>query len=163
LKTRVIELLQTVEALGEAPGMAALGLGQGLEPLRDLGESLFAGGPGHAGVHLRVLVGLALDGGLQVLPGIAEGHVGDGIADRLQEIHVAESVARLRLRSVAEEAADLRIALDVGGAREVEIAAVGLALGAEGVLQILVGLAPFEGAHVRSCSLPSRTAVRGSK
>jgi hypothetical protein len=72
-------------------------------------------------------------------------------------------MARLRLRGVAEEAADLRIALDVGGAREVEIAAVGLALGAESVLQVLVGLAPFEGAHVRSCSLPRRTRVRGSK
>ena len=137
--------------------MAALGLGQGLEPLRDLGVSLFARGAGHARVHLRVLVGLAFDGGLEVLPGVAEGHVGSGIADRLQEVHVAEGVAGLRFRRVTEEATDLRIALDVGGAREVEVAAVRLALEGEGVLQVLVGLASLEGAHVEMITLVPTT------
>jgi hypothetical protein len=62
---------------------------------------------------------------------------------------VAEGVARLRLRRVAEEAADLRVALDVRRAREVEVAAVGLALAGEGVLQVLVRLASLEGGNDR--------------
>src|SRR5207302_951908 len=58
-----LQLLEVLQPLREAAGVAALRLGQGLEPLRDLREALFARGPGHARIHLRVLVGLALDGG----------------------------------------------------------------------------------------------------
>ena len=54
---------------------------------------------------------------------------------------MAEGVAGLGLGGVAEEPADLGIALDVGDAGEVEVAAVRLALAGEGVLQVLVGLA----------------------
>src|SRR5436190_673715 len=68
-----LQLFQAVQALGETARVAALGLGQRLEPLGDLREALLAGGPGHAGVHLRVLVGLALDGRLEVLLRVAEG------------------------------------------------------------------------------------------
>ena len=41
-----LELLQPFEALREAPGVAPLGLGQGLEPLGDLGEVLLTCGLG---------------------------------------------------------------------------------------------------------------------
>src|SRR5689334_21759490 len=56
-----LQLFEALEALREAPGVAALGLGQGLEPVGDLGEALLARGLGHSRVHLRVLVGLAFD------------------------------------------------------------------------------------------------------
>src|SRR5687768_504165 len=55
-----------LEALGEATGVRLLGAGQRLEPLGHLVEALFAGRLGEARVHLGVLVGLALDGRLQV-------------------------------------------------------------------------------------------------
>src|SRR5580765_2369649 len=62
-----------LEALGEAAGVALLGPGQGLQPLGDLLEALLAGGLGEARVHLGVLVGLALDGRLQVVGSLANG------------------------------------------------------------------------------------------
>src|SRR5690349_21843740 len=76
---RILQLLETLEALREAAGVAALGLGQRLEPLGDFREALVAGGLRHARVHLRVLVRLALDRGLQVLAGVAEADAGRGI------------------------------------------------------------------------------------
>ena len=142
----------SLQTLGEPTRVAALGLGQGLEPLRDLREALLACGLGHPGVHLGVLVGLPLDGRLEVLPGVAEGHVGGGVPDLLQEVHVAEGVAGLRLGGVAEEPADLGVPLDVGGAGEVQVAAVRLALRGESVLQVLVRLGALEVRHGRTVS-----------
>ena len=130
-----LQLFQAVQALGEAAGVAALGLGQRLEPLGDLREALLAGGPGHARIHLRVLVGLSLDGRLEVLFRIAESDVGSRIAHGLQEVHVSEGMAGLRLGSVAEEPADLGVSLDVGTAREVHVPTVRLRFGGEGLLK----------------------------
>ena len=59
--------VQRVEALLEPAGVRTLGAGQGLEPLGDLGEALFARGLRERRVHLRVLVRLAGDRRLEVL------------------------------------------------------------------------------------------------
>src|SRR4029453_13153856 len=55
-----------VEGLLEATGVALLGLGQGLEPVGDLGEAFLARGAGHARIHVGVLVRLARYRGLGV-------------------------------------------------------------------------------------------------
>ena len=102
------------QALVEPSGMRLLGAGQRLEPLRQLVEALVARGLGHTGVHLGVLVGLAVHRGLEVLLGAADGVAGGGVADRFEEVEMAEGVARLGLGGVAEEAADVGIAFDVG-------------------------------------------------
>src|SRR3954447_16301060 len=60
------ELAEVVQALLEAAGMRLLGAGERLEPLGDLGEALLARCPRESRVHLRVLVGLTLDRGLEV-------------------------------------------------------------------------------------------------
>src|SRR5918993_5820624 len=54
-----------VEGLLEAAGVALLGLGQGLEPVGDLGEAFLARGAGHARIHVGVFVRLARDRGLE--------------------------------------------------------------------------------------------------
>src|SRR2546426_8423387 len=121
-------LAQGLETLGEAAGVRLLGLGERLEPLRDLLEALAACGLREARVHLRELVGLALDRRLEVQLGRADRYVGHRVAHLLQEVQVPEGVARLGLRGVAEEPAHVGIALDVRAAREVEVAAVRLRL-----------------------------------
>src|SRR5689334_7316616 len=63
---------QVVEALLEPARVRALGARQGLEPLGDLLEALLARGLGEPWVHLRVLVRLARDGGLEVLHAVAD-------------------------------------------------------------------------------------------
>src|SRR5439155_21372864 len=130
--------------LVEPSGVGLLRLGQRLEPLGQLGEPLLARGLGHARVHLRVLVGLAGRGGLEVQLGLAHRLAGGGIADFLEEVEMAECVPRLGLGGVAEEAGDVGKALDVGHPREVQIAAVGLRLARERVLQIRETLAALE-------------------
>ncbi len=62
-------LAEAFEALLEAAGVRLLGARERLEPLGDFGEALVARRLGEARVHLGVLVGLALDGGLEVLLG----------------------------------------------------------------------------------------------
>src|SRR6516162_7701318 len=52
-----------LETLVEPAGVALLGAGEGLEPFGYLGEALVARRTGEAGVHLGVLVGLALGDG----------------------------------------------------------------------------------------------------
>ena len=136
-----------LEALREAPGVALLGPGQRLEPLGDLVEALVAGRLGEARVHLGVLVGLAGDGRLEVVLGRADGHVGHRVADLGEEVEVAEGVARLALGDRAEQRGDVGVALDVGLLGEVEVAAVGLALAGERLLEVVLGLAALEVRH----------------
>src|SRR5262249_1017664 len=57
---------QGLQPLGEASGVRLLGLGERLEPLRDLVEPLRARRLGETGVHLGELVSLALDSRLEV-------------------------------------------------------------------------------------------------
>src|SRR5512137_3090406 len=59
-------LLDAVEHLRELAGVGLLRLGERLEPVGDLGEALLAGGLGEARVHVRVLLGLAGHGRLEV-------------------------------------------------------------------------------------------------
>src|SRR2546430_5496414 len=121
--TPMRSLAQGLETLGEAGGGRLVGLGERLEPFCDLLEALAACGFREAWVHLRELVGLALDRRLEVQLRGADRHVGHRVAHLLQEVQVPEGVAGLGLRGVAEEPAHVGIALDVRAAREVEVAA----------------------------------------
>src|SRR5512143_925892 len=107
-----LELAERVEALLEPARVRLLGAREGLEPFGDLGEALLAGGLREARVHLRVLVGLALDGRLEVEVRPADRESRRRVADLLEEVEVPEGVSGLGLRRVAEEAADVGIALD---------------------------------------------------
>src|SRR6185295_3758721 len=80
----------------------------------------------------------------QVLLGLADGLAGGRITHFLQEVEVAEGVAGLRVGGVLEEARDVREALDVGDAREVQVPAVGLRLAREGFLQVVHALAALQ-------------------
>src|SRR5581483_5676157 len=137
-------LAEGLEALREPTGVGLLGLRQRLEPLGDLLEALAARRLREPGIHLGELVGLALDGGLEVLLGRADRHAGAGVARLLQEVEVPERVARLGFRGVAEEPADVGIALDVRPARKVEVAPIRLRLAGERVLQVVVRLRPLD-------------------
>src|ERR1700741_897722 len=121
------QAFETFEALPEAAGVALLGAGERLEPLRDLVEALVARGLGEAGVHLGLLVGLALDRRLQVVLGGADGAARRRGADLGQEGEWAERVAGLTFGNRAEQRRDVGVALDVGLLREVEVPAVRLA------------------------------------
>src|SRR6478672_2520499 len=93
---------QVVESLLEPPRVGLLGAREGLEPLRAFREALFPRRSREAGVHLRVLVRLALDGGLEVRIRVAHRETRRGVAHFLEEIEVSEGVPGLRLCRVAE-------------------------------------------------------------
>src|SRR6266851_589336 len=132
-----------LESLGEAARVRLLGLGQRLEPFRQLREALVTRRLGHARVHLRVLVRLARDDRLEVRLRLADGLAGGGIADVFQEVQVAEGVAGLRIRRVLEQPGDVREALDVRHAGEIEITAVRLGFAGEGFLEVPWLLVPL--------------------
>src|SRR5262245_50491212 len=113
---------QRLETLREPPRVRLLRLGEGLEPLRDLLESLAASRLREAGVHFRELVRLAVDRGLEVLLGRANRQPGHRIAGFLQEIEVPERVSGLGLGGVAKQATDVGITFDVGAPCEVQVA-----------------------------------------
>ena len=125
----------------EAAGVGAFGLGQGLEPVGDFVEAFVARGARHARIHVGVFVGLAGDGGLEVLLGAADRQAGGRIADGFHEFQVAVGVAGFAFGGGAEHRGHVVVAFHVGLLREVEIAAVGLAFAGEGVLQVLQGFA----------------------
>ena len=127
--------------------MGLLSLGEGLKPVGDLDEAFFARRSSHARVHVGVLVGLAGDGGLQVLLGLADGEAGRGVTDLREEREVAVCVAGLAFCGVAEQAGDIGKAFDVGYFREVEVTAVGLGLAGERGLEVGVGLGTVEVRH----------------
>ena len=72
--------------------------------------------------------------------------VGHRVADLGEEVEVAERVTGLALGDRAEQRGDVGVALDVGLLREVQVAAVGLALAGERLLQVLLGLVPLRSA-----------------
>ena len=82
-----------VQRLLEAAGVAALGFRQSLEPVGDLVEALVAGGPGHARIHVGVFVGLAGDGGFQVVLGVADRLAGRRVAGLFEISQMAVGVA----------------------------------------------------------------------
>src|ERR1044072_3883821 len=59
-----LRLLQTVEPLREAIRMGPFRFGECLEPFGEFRKPLIPSRFGHAGIHLRVFVGFAFDGGL---------------------------------------------------------------------------------------------------
>src|SRR5207237_9604624 len=120
--------LDLLQAFREPPGVGLLRLRQRLEPLRDLRETLLARLLGEARIHLRVLVRLACDGGLQVLLGIADRFAGGRIAHLLEVLEMAMGVAGLAFRRIAEKAGKVRTAFHVRLLGEVQIATVRLAL-----------------------------------
>src|SRR5262249_19800633 len=122
---------ERIEPLLEAAGVGPLGARERLEPFGDLLEALVARRLGEAGIHLGVLVGLAGDGGLEVLVGVADGLAGGGVADLAEKIEMSVRVAGLPLGGVAEQAGDVRVAFHVGVLGEIEITAVGLGLSSE--------------------------------
>ena len=67
------------------------------------------------------------------------GDAGDRVADLGEEVEVTERVAGLALRHRAEQRGDVGVALDVGLLREVEVAAVRLALARERLLEVRRG------------------------
>src|SRR5882672_7524337 len=152
-RTRETFRISIVERLGslvEPARMRLFGLRQGLEPVRDLGEALFARGLRHAGIHGLVFVRLAGNGGFQILQRRADRQARRRVAHLLQKLEMAVCVARFAVRRVLEQTGDLRVALYVGNLREIKIAAVRLGLARERVLQVLVRLRSFELRHDHS-------------
>src|SRR5579884_1072454 len=101
------------QSLAEPAGVRLLGPGQRLEPLGNLVEALVARRAGEAGVHLGVLVGLALDGGLEVVRSGADRHAGHRVTDLGQKVEMAERVAGLALGDGTEQGRHVRVTLDV--------------------------------------------------
>jgi hypothetical protein len=56
-------------------------------------------------------------------------------------------VSGLAFGRIAKQARDFRLAFDVGDLGEIEIAAIGLALACERILEILMGFGSFEICH----------------
>src|SRR5262249_55723013 len=125
-------------------------------------EAFLAGGAGHAGIHIGIFVRLAGDGGLEIVGGRADRLAGCRVTDLLEELEMAVRVAGLTLGSGAEYGGDVVVALDVGLLREIEVAAVGLALAGEGGLEIFYGLRRFQGWH-RSLSQEIKTRGSGDR
>ena len=75
------------------------------------------------------------------------GDAGHRVADLGEEVEVAERVAGLALGDRAEQGGHVGVALDVGLLGEVEVAAVGLALAGERLLEVVVGLGAVEVRH----------------
>jgi len=89
-------------------------------------------------------VGFAGNRRLQIVAGAADGQSGGRIAHRFEILQVSVGVAGLAFRGGAEDRGHVIVALHIGLAGEVEIAAVGLRLACECVLQILFGAAAFQ-------------------
>src|SRR5262249_5888452 len=119
-------LAEGLKPLTETAGVGLLRPRQGFEPLGDLIEPFLAGGPGESGVHLGVLVALAGHRGLEVLLSVTDRRAGRRVAGLFEKVEVPEGVAGLRLGGVAEQAADVGVAFDVGAPGEIQVAAVRL-------------------------------------
>src|SRR5215475_13272069 len=101
--------------------MALLGLGERLEPVGNLVETLFARGAGHAGIHVGVFVRFARDRRLQILLRRADRLAGRRIADFLEELEMTVGMAGLALGGRAEHRRYVVVALNIGFLREVKI------------------------------------------
>ena len=121
--------------------MRPLGLGERLEPVGDLVEALVPRGLRHARVHVGVLVGLAGDGGLEIVAGRADRQSGGRVADAFHVLQVAVGVAGFPFRRGAEHRRDVVFPFDVRLGGKVEIPAIGLRLAGERVLQVIQSLA----------------------
>ncbi len=141
--SRSAALGEGLEPLGESTGVGLLGPGQRLEPLCDLLQAFVTGGLGEPGVHLGVLVGLALDGRLEVVRSRTDRDPGHRVADLLEEVEVPERVAGLTFGDRAEQCGNVGVALDVGLLCEVQVTAIGLALAGERRFKLASVWVPF--------------------
>ncbi len=135
---------ETHEYTDMYPGMARTAREEGFDEIADWFETLAKAEKSHAGVHIGVLVGLADDRGLEVVGGRADRQARGGIADRFEILEVPVRVAGLALGGRAEHRLHVVVALDVGLLGEIQVATVGLRLTGEGVLEVLLGLAPLQ-------------------
>ena len=104
--------------------MRAFGFGEGFEPVRDFIEAFFAGGAGHAGIHVGVFMGFPGDGGGEVVGGFADGQAGGRIADFFEEFQMAVRVAGFPFRCGAEDGSNVVKAFNIGFLGEIQIAAM---------------------------------------
>mmetsp|Transcript_25552 Transcript_25552/g.61580 ORF Transcript_25552/g.61580 Transcript_25552/m.61580 type:complete len:207 (+) Transcript_25552:297-917(+) len=130
-------LVHFAQGFLEASGVALLGHGKGVEPVSDLFEALIPGRLGHAGVHLRVLVGLADDGAVEVLNSVTDGLVGARVSDLLEELEMTVGMPRLTLCGGTEHRSYVVVALNVGSLRKEQVPAVRHALSRKRILEIL--------------------------
>src|SRR5690625_1661796 len=116
--------VEGIERLLETAGMALLRLGQGLEPVGDFVEAFLARRTGHTGVHIRVLIGLTDDRGLQVQGRLTDRLTSRRIANLLQVLEMPVRMAGLALRGRTENGRNIVIAFDVCLLSKVEVAAI---------------------------------------
>jgi len=126
---------------------------RGLEPVGNLVEAFCAGGLGHARVHVGVLVGLAGDGGLEVLVGTTDRQAGGRVTHGLEIFQVTVGVSGLTFRCGAEYGRHVIETFHVGLGGKIQITAVGLGFAGEGGLEVFLGFTAFEIAHVISSGL----------
>src|SRR5688500_5105846 len=93
---------ECVERLLETVGVRALRLGQRLEPVGDLLETLLAGRLRHARIHVGVLVRLTGDGSLQVHLRGADRQPRRRITDLLEVFALCVRMPRLTFRISAD-------------------------------------------------------------
>src|SRR5690348_1464080 len=87
-------LAERVERLLETVRVRTLRLRERFEPVGDFLEAFAASGLRHARVHVRVLVRLARDRGLQIVARLADRQARGRIADGLEVLEVAVRVPR---------------------------------------------------------------------
>ena len=124
--------------------MGAFRLGQGLEPFRQFLKAFFARGFGHAWVHLRVFVGLAFNGRLEIRFGAPDGFSRGRVADFLQKIQVSEGMAGFGFGGVTEQAADVRVSFDIGATRKIQVPAIRLGFAGKRGFEIVMALCALE-------------------
>ncbi len=135
---------QFVQGLLIAVGVRTFGFRKRLEPVGDLVEALGARILGHARIHVGIFVRLARDRAREIGLGRADRQAGRRVSDHFEIFEMAVRVAGLAFRRRSEQGGDIGIAFDIGLVGEIEIAAIGLRLAGEGVLEMLLGFRTFE-------------------
>src|SRR5688572_7328152 len=101
--------------------MRTLGLGERLEPVGDLGKTLFARLLRHARIHVAVFVRLASDCRLEIVLRFTDGQTRSRIANRLEVFEMAMRVARFALGGRTEYRRHIVVAFDISLGCEIEI------------------------------------------
>mgnify|MGYP002737320108 CR=1 FL=1 len=140
-------------------GPLTAGAGQGLEPVGDVLEALFAGGARHARVHVGVLVRLAGDRGLEVGVGRPDRQAGRGIPDGFEVLEVAVRVAGLTLGRRTKNGGHIVVAFDVCLLSKIEVPPVSLRLASKRLLQIILGLRTLQLTHCLTPLLMPATPI----
>jgi hypothetical protein len=89
-------------------------------------------------------VGLARDGGSQVVGRRPDGQAGGRVAGFFEVLEVAVRMAGLALGGRTEDGRYVVVAFDVGALCEVQVTAVGLRLAGKCVFEVLFGLGAFQ-------------------